>query len=47
MMIMIIVLAFIMSARFGWAVDKELPGITILFGAELILFALIMHNVQF
>lgn len=47
MMIMIIVLAFIMSAQFGWAVDKELPCITILFGAELILFALIMHNVQF
>ena len=47
MMIMIIVLAFIMSAQFGWAVDKELPGITILFGAELLLFALIMHNVQF
>lgn len=47
MMIMIIVLAFIMSAQFGWAIDKELPGITILFGAELILFALIMHNVQF
>jgi hypothetical protein len=47
MMIMVIVLAFIMSAQFGWAVDKELPGITILFGAELILFALIMHNVQF
>lgn len=47
MMIMIIVLAFIMSAQFGWAVDKELPGITILFGAELILFVLIMHNVQF
>lgn len=47
MMIMVIVLAFIMSAQFGWVVDKELPGITILFGAELILFALIMHNVQF
>lgn len=47
MMIMIIILAFIMSAQFGWTVDKELPGITILFGAELILFALIMHNVQF
>lgn len=47
MMIMIITLAFIMSAQFGWAVDKELSGITILFGAELILFALIMHNVQF
>lgn len=47
MMIMVIVLAFIMSAQFGWAVDKKLPGITILFGAELILFALIMHNVQF
>lgn len=47
MMIMIIILAFIMSAQFGWAVDKELPGITILFGAELTLFALIMHNVQF
>jgi hypothetical protein len=47
MMIMIIILAFIISAQFGWAVDKELLGITILFGAELILFALIMHNVQF
>lgn len=47
MMIMSIILAFIMSVQFGWAVDKELPGITILFGAELILFALIMHNVQF
>lgn len=47
MMIMITVLAFIMSAQFCWAVDKELPGITILFGVELILFALIMHNVQF
>lgn len=44
---MIIILAFIISAQFGWAVDKELLGITILFGAELILFALIMHNVQF
>lgn len=47
MMAMIIILVFIMSAQFGWAVDKELPGITILFGVELILFAFIMRGVQF
>lgn len=47
MMIMIIILALMMSAQFGWVVDKELPGITILFGVELILFAFIMHNIQF
>lgn len=46
-MAMIIILALMMSVQFGWAIDKELPGLTILFGAELILFALIMHNVQF
>lgn len=47
MMAMIIILAAIMAAQFGWAVDKELPGITILFGVELILFAFIMRGVQF
>lgn len=47
MMAMMIILAAIMAAQFSWAVDRELPGITILFGVELTLFTLIMRGVQF
>lgn len=46
-MVIILVLALMLSIQFGWAIDKELPGLTILFGVEVVLFALIMHNVQF
>lgn len=47
MTIAIIIIAFLLSLQFVAAIEKDYMNLAVMFGVEILLFAVIMQNVSF